>query len=216
MAKKLAVVLTSGGLDSAVAAALAKTQSRVALMHVKYGQQAAEAEELAFRAICEWIEPAHNLVVSLGDWGQVVDSTLITPRADIEDARAVGGFLARTFVPMLAPAMICRAAAWAYTLGADRVVWGVSLDNPGNYPDRADAVRLLCWQLVQRSLPEGKAPTIEAPLAQYTKEAIVGLARELNVPIPDTYSCLRPGPEPCGRCIGCKTRQDAMKKAGVA
>jgi len=215
MAKRLAVVLASGGLDSTVAAALAKQDGRIALMHVQYGQQAAAAEQSAFESICEWLHPARSLVVSLGDWRKVTESPLVAPGHEVEDAQAVGGFLASTFVPMLAPAMLCRAAAWAYTIGAGRVVWGVSLDNPGNYPDHADAVRLIAWQLIQRSLPDGKSPTIEAPLAQYNKDAIVALAAELNVPIDLTYSCLLPGPQPCGRCIGCVTRAKAMERAGA-
>jgi len=216
MAKKLAVVLASGGLDSTVAAALAKQEGRIALLHLQYGQQATEAEQRAFDAVCEWLEPTRSLVVSLGDWRQVTESPQVTAGHEVEDAQAVGSFLASTFVPMLAPAMLCRAAAWAYTIGAGRVVWGISLDNPGNYPDHADAARLIAWQLIQRSLPEGKSPTIEAPLAQYNKEAIVTLARELDVPIGLTYSCLLAGPDPCGRCIGCAARAKALAQPKAA
>jgi len=213
MAGKLAVVLTSGGLDSAVAAALAAQDGPVALLHVQYGQQAAEAEKAAFEAIGEWAKPARQRVVSLGTWGDWVDSPLLSAKRDIEDAAAVGAYLASTFVPMLAPAMLCAAAAWAYTLRADRVVWGFSLDNPGNYPDRADAVRLLAWQLLSRCLPAERGVTIEAPLAQFDKLAVAGLAGQLEVPVNRTWSCLRAGPSPCGRCIGCVTRAKALDTA---
>ena len=215
MAKKLAVVLVSGGLDSTVAAALAKQDSRIALLHLQYGQQAAEPEHRAFEAVCEWLQPTRSQVVSLGDWRQVTESPRLIPGHEVEDAPAVRSFLASTFVPMLAPAMLCRAAAWAHTLGAGRVVWGISVDNPGNYPDHADATRLIAWQLIQRSLPEGKSPTIEAPLAQYNKEAVVALARELDVPVDLTYSCLLAGPDPCGRCIGCAARAKAFAQPNV-
>lgn len=216
MAKDLTVVLTSGGLDSAVAAALAAQDSRLALVHFEYGQQAGEPERRAFEAMCDWLDPVHRSVASLGLWQDLCQSSLVRPHQDIEDAAAVRQYLAGTFVPMLAPAMLCAGAAWAYTLSARRVVWGFCLDNPGNYPDRADAVRLLTWQLVNRSLPEGKAPAIEAPLSQYTKEAVVGLALQLQVPIAQTWSCLRGGEKPCGRCIGCDTRRRALTKAGAA
>ncbi len=216
MAGKLAVVLTSGGLDSAVAAALAAQESSVALLHLQYGQRAAEAERAAFDEVRRWIEPTRHAVVSLGQWGDLVESPLLSAKRDIEDAPAVGSYLASTFVPMLGAAMLCRAVAWAYTLRADRVVWGVSLDNPGNYPDRADAVRLLAWQLATRCLPADRGVTIEAPLAQYDKLAVAGLARQLEVPVDRTWSCLQAGPTPCGRCIGCVTRAKALEVADVA
>jgi len=211
MAKGLSVVLVSGGLDSAVAAALAAQESRVALLHFQYGQQAAEPERRAFEALADWINPVQHEVASLGQWRALCKSPVVHPYADVEDAAADSKYLATSFVPMLGPAMICAAAAWAYTVGGDRVIWGITLDNPGNYPDRADAVRLLCWQLVNRSLPEGKAPVIEAPLCQYTKPAVMALATELDVPVDQTWSCLRAGPEPCGRCIGCVSRREALK-----
>lgn len=215
MAKKLTVVLASGGLNSTVAAALAKQEGRIALLHLQYGQQAAESEKRAFLALCEWLEPLRTEIVSLGDWRQITESPLVIPGHEVEDGQAVGSFLASTFVPMLAASMLCRAAAWGHTLGAGRVLWGISLDNPGNYPDHADAVRLIAWQLVQRSLPEDKAPILEAPLAQYNKDAIVSLATELKVPVDLTYSCLLAGPNPCGRCIGCVTRAGALERAGA-
>lgn len=212
---KLTVVLMSGGLDSAVAAAVTGQNSRLALLHLQYGQQAAEREASAFHAMVDWLKPVHSRVASLGEWGQLTDSALVTPKRDIEDAAAVGAYLASTFTPMLAPAMLCAAAAWGYTFGAQRIIWGVSLDNPGNYPDRADAVRLLAWQLIHRSLPEGRSPTVEAPLAQYNKEAVVQLAQELDVPIAQTWSCLRGFDAPCKRCIGCVTREKALARAGA-
>ncbi|NQU74768.1 MAG: 7-cyano-7-deazaguanine synthase [Planctomycetes bacterium] len=216
MAKKLSVVLTSGGLASAVAAAVAQQEWRLALLHFQYGQQAGQREAEAFAALCDWFSPARHQVVGLGQWPELCPSPLLQAGGDIEDARAVGQSLAMSFVPMLSATMLCAAAAWAYTLGADRVVWGVTLANPGNYPDRANAVRLLCWQLVSRCLGEDKAPVIDAPLSQYTYEAVVDLAVQLKVPINQTWSCLRGGAMPCGRCIGCTTRGKALEKAGAA
>ena len=213
MANKLTVVLTSGGLDSAVAAALIRQDSALALLHLQYGQQAEEAELRAFEVLCQYFKPAHHLAVSMGNWRGLSRSPLLRPHGDIEDAGALGPQTAGTFVPMLNASMLCAAAAWAHTLGAVHVVWGISLTNPGNYPDRADAVRLLAWQLATRSLPGGAAPSIEAPLAQYDKAAVVELARELAVPIDLTWSCLRPGPTPCQRCIGCTSRAKALQKA---
>jgi 7-cyano-7-deazaguanine synthase len=210
MAKNLTVVLTSGGLNAAVAVSLARQDGPVALLYLRYGHPAGEPEQAAFRALCEHYRPSHRLVASLGEWRELTGSALLTPNGDIEDAPTIGNRLAGTFVPMLAPVMLCAAAAWAATLGAARVVWGINLDNPGNYPDHADAVRLLAGQLVGRSLPEDKAPSIDAPLAQYDKTAVVELARQLNVPIDLTWSCLRGGETPCGRCIGCATRKAAL------
>lgn len=210
---KLTVVLTSGGLDSAVAAGLAKQDGSLALLHLEYGQQAAAQEKAAFRALCEHFRSAQQKSVALGDWRELCDSPLLRPRGDIEDAATVGGKLAGSFVPMLSAAMLGAAAAWAYTLGAQRVVWGLSLSNPGNCPDRVDATRLLAWQLAARCLPEGRAPVIDAPLAQYRKAAVVELGRQLEIPLEVTWSCLRGGEHPCGQCIGCAARNAALRPA---
>jgi len=215
MTRPLSVILTSGGLDSAVAAAVTAQDSELALLHFEYGQRAAECERRAFEAICDWLSPIHHEVISLGDWPALSRSSILDPAADIEDAGAVGRALGSSFVGMLGPAMLCAGAAWASQLGARRVVWGICLSNPGNYPDRADAVRLLAWQLIGRCLPEGRAPTLEAPLAQYAKQAVAGLARQLNVPIDRTWSCLRGGDQPCGRCIGCASRHAALQEVSA-
>ena len=210
MPTKMTVVLISGGLDSAVAAALARQSHALALLHFQFGQQAAEPEARAFAALCEFFRPAHKQIASLGDWRALSPSPLLRPHVDVEDAPAVTTQLASSFVPMLAPAMLCAAAGWAYTLGADQVVWGASLANPGNYPDRTDAIRLLAWQLASRALPEGQSPAFEAPLAQYDKPAVVELAIQLKIPLEVTWSCLRGGDHPCGRCIACASRKRAL------
>ena len=191
MTRPLSVILTSGGLDSAVAAAVTAQDSELALLHFQYGQRAAASERRAFEAMCDWLDPVRHEVLSLGDWPVLGRSSILDP------------------------AMLCAGAAWASTLGARRVVWGVCLSNPGNYPDRADTVRLLAWQLIGRCPPEGRAPVVEAPLAQYPKQAVVDLARQLNVPIDQTWSCLRGGDEPCGRCIGCVARNEALQEVSA-
>lgn len=211
MPTHLSVVLTSGGLDSAVAAALVRQESALALLHVQYGQQAAEPELAAFHALAERLKPAEQLVVPIGTWQKLCDSAIVRPGGDIEDAAAVSSLVAKTFTPMLSPVMLCVAASWAYTVGARRVIWGACLDNPGHYPDRVDAVRLLAWQLAARSLPAERAPVIEAPLMHYDKRAVLELARQLEVPVDLTWSCLRGGRSPCNRCIGCAGRARALE-----
>jgi 7-cyano-7-deazaguanine synthase len=211
MSKTLSVVLTSGGLNSAVAAALEAQECRLALLHVQYNQQAMEPEHRAFEAISDWLDPQERQVVTLGDWPALTDSALVKAHHDIEDAAAVGDFApASTFVPMLSPVMLCVGAAWAKKLGAQRVVWGICADNLGHYPDRNDAARLLAWQLMGQCLGDRLARTIEAPLAQYPKPAVAALATQFKVPVNATWSCLRGGFEPCGRCIGCVGRKAAL------
>lgn len=215
MARNLAVILTSGGLDSAVAAALARQDSLLALLHLNYGQQAGEMEQRAFQALCDHFKPAYDKKASLGEWRAWCQSPALQPTGDLEDAPTVTTQIAKSFVPMLAPAMLCAAVSWACTIGAQRVVWGISLANAGNYPDRADAVRLLAWQMALRAVPEGRCPSIDAPLSQYDKPAVLELAQQLKVPVELTWSCLRNGPAPCGRCIGCATRKAALDASGV-
>ncbi len=210
MSKNLAVVLTSGGLDSAVAAAVTAQDTRVALLHLQYGQRAAEQELKAFQDLCMHLKPSYSLIASLGQWAEVCESSQVCDSADIEDAAAIGPYLATSFTPMLVPAMLCIASAWAYRLEALRVVWGGSVENAGNYPDRGDPVRLLAWQLAKSSLPPDRAPAIESPLAQYDKAAVAKLAAELNVPTLLTWSCLRGGEKHCQRCIGCAARKKAL------
>ncbi len=211
MSKPISVVLTSGGLNSAVAAALAAQDCKLALLHLEYGQQCALAECRAFEALCRWLDPQERQVATLGDWPQLTESSLVDLRGNIEDAGAVPPFTpASSFVPMLAPVMLNVAAAWAQKLGAQKVIWGICVDNLGRYPDQNDSIRLLSWQLMSQSLGDRIARTIEAPLAQYTKNAVAALAVQLKVPVNSTWSCLRGGESPCGRCIGCAGRKLAF------
>lgn len=217
MSKTLSVVLTSGGLNSAVTAALEAQECRLALLHFQYGQQAQHCEQRAFEAVCDWLDPQERRIATLGDWPGLTDSALVQEHHDIEDAAAVRNFApASTFVPMLAPVMLCVGAAWAQKLNAQRIVWGICADNPGHYPDHSDAARLLTWQLMGQCLGDRLARTIEAPLAQYPKPAVAALAAQLKVPVNATWSCLRGGVDPCGRCIGCAGRKAALGQTKVA
>jgi 7-cyano-7-deazaguanine synthase len=110
------------------------------------------------------------------------------------------------------------AAAYAETLGADRVVFGSNSDDAKELPDaRPEFVRLMneLLRIGTKTGHEGGTIDIVNPLMGYNKNNVLRLALKLNVPLELTWSCYEDASTPCGKCRGCRTRQKAFQDIGV-
>lgn len=212
-----AVVLLSGGLDSATAAALARKEGwELYGLTIRYGQVHA----------CE-IEAARKVATALGfarhaeldiDLKQFGGSSLVgegeIPKGGDE------GSIPSTYVPARNTVFLSLALAWAETLGATRIVIGVNALDYSGYPDcRPEFIAAFEYlsSLATRAGLEGHAPRVWAPLQHLTKAAIIRAGMELGVDYGMTHSCYNPGPggEPCGACDSCRLRARGFAEAGV-
>ena len=213
--KPLAVVLASGGLDSCVAAAVARRDYDLALFHANYAQRTLMRELTAFRAQAVFYQVAATLEVDLNYLGEIGGSSL----TDFDRAVPTGGVeppgIPSTYVPFRNTNLLAAAVAWAEVLGADAVFIGANvLDNPG-YPD----CRPEYFEAFSRVIELGTRPEthirINTPLIHLDKEGIVRLGLELGAPFELTWSCYQDEIRACGRCSSCRLRLKGFAAAGL-
>lgn len=225
----LAVVLLSGGLDSAVALAVAKRDGfELGALTVNYGQRHAVEVECA-RAIAARVGVWEHVVLDL-DLRAIGGSSLTSNLPVSKDGPTAG--TPSTYVPARNSIFLSLALALAEARGAERIYLGVNAVDYSGYPDCRpeflEAFRLLARVAVKE---REKWIRVEAPLVRMSKREIVDLGTELGVPFSLTSSCYDPeaeasasgGKEPwpvlvraCGRCDSCRIRIEAFRQAGRA
>lgn len=212
-----AVVLLSGGLDSATTLALARNQGYAChALSMHYGQRHA-AELDAARAVAWHLGAVEHRVVSI-DMGQFGGSALTDRHIAVPETAGEG--VPVTYVPARNTVMLAVALAWAEVLDAETLFIGVNaVDYPG-YPDcRPEyiaAFQRLADLATKRAL-EGNRLRIEAPLIHMTKAQIIRLGTDLGVDYALTVSCYQADPKgrACGHCDACRFRRQGFLDAGL-
>jgi len=217
-----AVILLSGGLDSATALAEAKAAGFEAYaLTILYGQRHAIEREAARRVaralgVVRHVEQTIDLR-AFG--GSALTDAIDVPKDRPHEAMATG--IPVTYVPARNTIFLSLALAWAETLGAFDLFIGVNCLDYSGYPDcRPEYLRAFeaMSQLATKAGVEGQGHyRIHAPLLMMTKVQIILRGRELGVDYGLTHSCYDPSPEgrACGRCDACILRRDAFSQLGL-
>ena len=218
--RSLAVVLASGGMDSAVTAAVARQEHELALLHATYGQRTAARERRSYEALADHfgVPADRRAVVDLAFLSRVggsalTDRTIAVPEA----APAVGARreIPATYVPFRNGLLLAHAVAWAEVLRAETVFIGaVEEDSPG-YPDCRAAFLTAFQQAARLGSRTGERLRVLAPLVRMSKADIVRLGAELRAPFALTWSCYQREDVACGRCESCALRRRGFQLAGV-
>ena len=227
-----AVILLSGGLDSATAAALARREGwELHALTVRYGQ-VHEVEILSARRIAQHLGVAKHIELDV-DLRRFGGSSLVGDGSIPMDGGsgghggngAEGGGdgavrIPSTYVPARNTVMLSLALAWAEAIEASRIVIGVNAVDYSGYPDcRPEYLAAFDYLigLATRAGLQGRAPRIWAPLQQLSKAAIIRVGLELGVDYSLTHSCYNPAKDgtPCGRCESCRIRAQGFAEAGV-
>jgi 7-cyano-7-deazaguanine synthase len=215
MAKK-AVVLLSGGLDSATTAAIALAEGYELLaLSFRYGQRH-EQEIDAARKIAARLGIAEHFIIEidLGQWGgsSLTDRAIELPTQGLDPTT-----IPHTYVPGRNTVFIALGLSLAEAKGAEAIFLGINALDYSGYPDCRPAYLAAYQHLASLSSKvgvEGKPIQLIAPLVQANKLDIVQRAISLGVPIAQTWSCYQGGKEPCGRCDSCRLRDRALIEAG--
>jgi 7-cyano-7-deazaguanine synthase len=220
MEQKPAIVLLSGGLDSATCAAMAVDEGyRVTALSFAYGQRHAVEIDRA-RAVARALGVAEHHVIEL-DLAAVGGSVLTGPGEiprDREDPLAGG--VPPTYVPARNTVFLAHALAWAEARDIGEIFVGVNHLDSSGYPDCRPAF-IAAFQEVARqgtkAGAEGRTPRIRAPLIDMTKAQIIRRAHELGVDLSLTVSCYDADAEgrACGRCDSCVLRRRGFREAGI-
>ncbi|MCA0395145.1 MAG: 7-cyano-7-deazaguanine synthase QueC [Proteobacteria bacterium] len=215
--KKKAVVLVSGGMDSAVVLAIARAQGfDVHALSVSYGQRHTSELAAADRVARALGAAEHKTVqVDLRAFG---GSALTAD--DIEVPESGGAGIPATYVPARNTIMLSLALGWAEVLGANDLFCGVNAVDYSGYPDCRpefiDAFERLA-NLATKAGVEGAGIRVHAPLLRLGKADIVREGLRLEVDFSETVSCYRADAEgrACGHCDACRLRADGFAAAGV-
>ena len=213
---KKAVVLLSGGLDSATTAAIAiKRGHEVIALSFRYGQR--HAKELAAAqkiATALGITEHYITDINLSQWGgsSLTDESINIPQDGVEL-----DVIPSTYVPGRNTVFIAIALSLAEAKNAEAIYLGINAVDYSGYPDCRPEYLAAYQKLANLSSKvgiEGYAPRLVAPLVEDSKVDIVRQALKLNVPIADTWSCYQGGETPCGVCDSCRIRDRALIDAG--
>jgi 7-cyano-7-deazaguanine synthase len=218
VADKPAVVLLSGGLDSATCLAIANSQGFTChCLSVDYGQRHA-AELAAAARMADALGAIAHRTLHL-DMAQFGGSALTDPGIAVPTAGVQAG-IPVTYVPARNTIMLSLALGWAEILGAQDIFVGVNAVDYSGYPDCRPAFieafeRMA--NLATKAGVEGHALRIHAPLIDLSKAQIIRRGMALGIDYAHTVSCYQADEagQACGVCDACRLRQEGFAAAGV-
>lgn len=223
MAERKAIILLSGGLDSATTLAIAgREQFQCYALTFRYGQRH-EREIEAAKKVAERLGVAEHRIIDIDLAGfggsALTDSAIDVPkdRADLDDSTEIP----ITYVPARNTIFLSYALAWAEVLGAFDIFIGVNSTDYSGYPDcRAEFIAAFekTANLATAAAVEDKGRyTIHTPIIEMTKAQIVRTGADLEVDYSLTHSCYDPDEQgrSCGRCDSCRLRLKGFAEAGL-
>lgn len=216
--KSPAVVLLSGGLDSATVLAIARDAGYAChALSIDYGQRHAAELAAAARLAASLGAVEHRVIrLGLGDFGgsALTDASIAVPEAPTEGIPV-------TYVPARNTVMLALALAWAEVLGARDIFIGVNAVDYSGYPDcRPEFIEAFerMANLATRAGVEGTRLVIHAPLQHLSKAGIIRRGTALGVDYAQTVSCYQADEagHACGVCDACRLRRQGFAQAGIA
>jgi 7-cyano-7-deazaguanine synthase len=214
--QKRAVVLVSGGMDSAVVLAIAKEQGFEAYsLSVRYGQRHTSELDAADRVSDALGAAAHKtVVVDL----RAIGGSALTDDIDVPESGGPG--IPITYVPARNTIMLSVALGWAEVLGASDLFCGVNAVDYSGYPDcRPEFIEAFdkLANVATKAGVEGAGFRVHAPLLRMSKADIVREGLRLGVDFAQTVSCYQADAEgrACGHCDACRLRAEGFAAAGV-
>ena len=216
---KPAVVLLSGGLDSATVLALAKSQGYAChALSVQYGQRHQAELDAAARVVAHIGATQHKVVsVDLSTFGgsALTDAAIAVPTDGVKP-----GLIPVTYVPARNTILLSLALAWAEVLGSRDIFFGANALDYSGYPDcRPDFMQAFerLANLATRAGVEGAHLVLHTPIIAMSKAQIVRLGTQLGVDYGLTVSCYQADAagRACGICDSCRLRRAGFEAAGM-
>ena len=215
--EKRAVILVSGGLDSATVLAIANSKGyRCYALSMDYGQRHRIELERAAKVAKSNSAVEHRIVkIDIGNFGgsALTDDTIDVPTEDTQD-------IPITYVPARNTVFLSVALGWAEVLGASAIFIGANAVDYSGYPDcRPEYIEAFqnLANIATRTGVEGDVIKIEAPIINLTKSEIIKEGMRLGVDYSETLSCYNPSDtgQICKECDSCRIRQAGFAAVGV-
>jgi 7-cyano-7-deazaguanine synthase len=201
-------------MDSAVTAAIAAADHRLAFLHANYGQRTETQELRCFTALADHFAAEKRLVVDVSALRTIGGSSLTDPSIPVREGSPVEGVVPTSYVPFRNAHLLSAAASWAEVLGAEAVFVGAVWEDSSGYPDCRPAF----YEAFEEAIRQGTRPEtkirIVTPVIALTKAEIVRRGVDLAVPFEKTWSCYQSEDRACGVCESCALRLKGFAEAG--
>ena len=212
--KEIAVVLVSGGMDSAVTCGIAHQSYALALLHINYGQKTEEKELEAFHALAQFYGAEKQLVATLDYFKKIGGSSLVDPDMTVPEGLSEKG-TPSTYVPFRNAQFLSIAVSWAEVIGARALFSGATEEDAAGYPDCRKEFYDIFNNLARMGTREETAIEIMVPLIALKKADIIRKGQELAIPFEHTWSCYKNNNVACGTCDSCLRRLRAFEEVGI-
>lgn len=211
-----AVVLVSGGMDSATAVYEAINRGyELYFLHASYGQQTETKEHKCAKQLADAVEATDVLHIETSHLKTIGASSLTDDEMEVENAAIGSDEIPSSYVPFRNANLLAIAVSYAEANDCAAVFIGAHSEDYSGYPD----CRLEFFEAFQRVIDVGTKPetTLElvAPFVDWSKTDIVEHGVDLGVPYEITWSCYRADAPACGTCDACAYRLQAFQRAGV-
>jgi len=215
MRKNSAVCIISGGMDSALAAKIAKNNEyEIIALHFNYGQKTQRKELEAFNKITQDLNVKEKYIIDLDFFKQIGATALIGDEFDIPTDGIKPG-VPITYVPYRNGIFLSIAAAIAQKHESKAIYIGVVEEDSSGYPDCRESFIKSIENSINLGLRDNSDLEIKTPLIHLSKAQIVSKALEFGVKLEHTWSCYKNSDVACGVCDSCRLRLKGFKEAGV-
>ena len=213
--RPLAVVCVSGGMDSAVTAAVAGKDHDMAFLHADYGQRTEGKERECFHRLADHFRVGKRLVVEFPALRAIGGSSLTDRAIPVREGNPIEGTIPTSYVPFRNAHLLAAATSWAEVIGAKAIFIGAVEADSSGYPD----CRPVFYRAFEEAIRQGTRPETEirivTPVIGLSKAEIVRQGTALGVPFDRTWSCYQAETEACGACESCVLRRKGFAEAGV-
>ena len=213
---KKAIILISGGMDSAVCAGIAKSEGfDIYGLHINYGQRTEKRELKAFNDICDYYNAKDRLIVDISHLVSIGGSSLTDKNIQVTKANLESKDIPSSYVPFRNANILAIATSWAEVISAEAIFIGAMEEDSSGYPD----CRKVFFSAFQETINTGTKPetkiNIYTPIIDMSKKDIIILGGKIDVPFHLTWSCYQNEDYACGECDSCALRLRGFSNANI-
>ena len=211
-----AVILVSGGMDSATAVYEAMDRGYEPLfLHTSYGQRTETKELECAQTLAEIVDTDDFLHIETEHLARIGASSLTDDEIEVEDADMESDEIPTSYVPFRNANLLSMATSYAEANDASAIFIGAHSEDFSGYPDCRPAFFEAFQQLIDVGTKPETEISLESPFVEWSKTDIAERGLELGVPYEHTWSCYRDEEPACGTCDSCAFRLQAFQRAGV-
>lgn len=211
-----AVVLVSGGMDSATAAFEVENQGYdLYFLHTSYGQKTEDKEFECAHELAKYLDVADFLHIETDHLARIGASSLTDDNIDVEKVDLESDEIPSSYVPFRNGNLLSMAVSYAEANDCSKVFMGAHSEDYSGYPDCRPEFFETFQQVIQVGTKPDTTIDLAAPFVEWSKTDIVERGMDLIVPYDLTWSCYREAAPACGTCDACAYRLKAFQEAGI-